>query len=214
MRNERQRLSLFFCRPLERPASRPAGVLASSGRGSCLRWGGDESLLLSVVVCHIPDFLLHTKETELFISVDPFLWMGESAGMFRCLSSSLEFWREISHWSSLYYTHFKLDSPLPLSFPGWTKCYVSIGWTLMWSLACCQVSSLVVVGGLTSSRCFQGTLPPCPWVLWGSEDSTLCRVWHGAAVPGNAQLSRDFPRGHSNDNLIESYNERGIMFNT
>ena len=81
MRNERQRLSLFFCHSLERPASRQA-----SGSFGLIRerWlsgeGGDESLLLSVIVCHIPDFLLHTKDTQVFISVDPCLRMGTLLG--------------------------------------------------------------------------------------------------------------------------------------
>lgn len=41
--------------------------------------------MLSVIVCHIPDFLLHTKETEVFISVDPSggicrdIWMSKQS---------------------------------------------------------------------------------------------------------------------------------------
>lgn len=45
--------------------------------------------MLSVIVCHIPDFLLHTKETEVFISVDPSsggicrdIWMSKQSLIF------------------------------------------------------------------------------------------------------------------------------------
>lgn len=88
MRTERQRMSLFFCYPLE------TGQQASGSFGFIReRWlsgeGGGESLLLSLIVCHIPDFLLHAKETEIFISVDPSsggicrdIWMSKQSLIF------------------------------------------------------------------------------------------------------------------------------------
>lgn len=78
MRNEKQRLSLFSVILLggQPEGQQQFGLIRERLSGE----GGDESLLQSVIVCHIPDFLLHTKETGFFISVDPYLRMGSLLG--------------------------------------------------------------------------------------------------------------------------------------